>query len=127
MHYALNYRLRSDVLAHDRVLLTDAYRELATLRPNWLACETFRLDDQTSMIFLIEVEQVDWLDHAPLLSAYLQNLAERCEGEPRAGYVDRPSIDVTDAHEIGLWDPTRGTSTVPPAHRSAALQDRHDA
>ena len=114
MHYAVNYRLRTDEVTHDRRLLAEAYQELARLQPDWLACETFRLDDRDSMVFLIAIEQVDWLNQTPQLSTYLQGLADRCEGEPRAGFVDRPSIDVTHANEIGLWDPVRRRLTLPP-------------
>jgi hypothetical protein len=61
----------------------------------------------------IEIDQVAGSSVSPRLSAYLENLDERCEGELRAGLVDRPGIDVSDAHEVGLWDPTRRTWTLP--------------
>jgi hypothetical protein len=97
------------VADQDRALLDEAYRELATLAPDWIACETFQLDDDGSMIFLIDIDRIEWLDRAPRLAAYLTSLGQRCDGEPRAGRVDRPSIDITDAVEVGLWDPRRPT------------------
>jgi hypothetical protein len=107
VHYAVKYRLRADHAARDRDLLDEAYRELAVRRPDWLCCESFQLDDDGSMIFLIEIEHIEWMERTPALASYLTGLAERCEGEPRAGQIDRSGIDVTDAIAVGLWDPLR--------------------
>lgn len=106
MHFAVNYRLKVDQTEHDHALLADVYEELGKLQPPWLACESYRLD-QHSMMFLIDLEDVGWLVHAPLLAAYLDDLAGRCDGEPRAGVVDRRGVDITGAHELGRWDPVR--------------------
>lgn len=106
MHYAVNYRLRADQADRDQALLRAVYEELATLQLPWLACESYELDDRHSMMFLIELERIDRLAQAPLLSAYLGDLADRCEGEPRAGVVERGGIDVSAAHERGRWVPS---------------------
>lgn len=106
MQYAVHYQLKLDELANDDHQLEQVYAELADQQPSWLRCQSLRHGDETTSVMLIDADDMNRLSELPTLSRYLETLAERCEAEPRAGAID-PSIDVTGAVELGLWDPDR--------------------
>lgn len=106
MQYAVYDQLKLHEVENDRRLLDRVYAELGHQRPRWLRCQSLRLDDQVTGVLLIDTDDMHRLSELPALSGYLDSLAERCEEEPHAGPID-PSIDVTGAAELGLWDPDR--------------------
>lgn len=119
MHYAVQYRLKPDEVSTDRRYLYEVYIELATEKPPWLSCATFLLDEVGSMLFLLATDFVDRLVDLPCLSAYLHEISARCEGEPRAGVVERFDIDTRSITELGSWEPELGRWTLPPVPTGA--------
>lgn len=110
MQYAVRYQLKLSEVENDGRKLAQVYADLAHARPDWLRCQSLRMEDQTTSVLLVDVDDMGRLSELPSLSSYLETLAERCDHGPQAGPVD-PSIDVTGAVELGLWDPDRTPAT----------------
>lgn len=112
MQYAVRYRLKLDEVARDEELLELVYAELAEQAPDWLRCQSLRLDNAFNSVLLVDVEDMARLGELPELSRYLETLTRRGEEQPRAGVIDA-SPDVTGARELGLWDPDRHAARTP--------------
>jgi hypothetical protein len=111
---ALLYRRNEACLDRDRALLRRVYEELAALRPSWLTCESFELDDDESLcVFLFDGDldrsQVELLD----LRSYCASLSERCHGEPRVAVMGRAEVDRMAATRVAFWNACRGTWALP--------------
>jgi hypothetical protein len=106
MRYVVHYLLKSSQVEHDRARLEEVYAELASWRPGWLRCQSFRLSDHASNLLLIDTDDMARLPELPDLFRYLKTLALRCVTDPRASVVEE-RVDVDDAVELGRWDPDR--------------------
>ncbi|NMO91821.1 hypothetical protein [Actinomycetospora sp. TBRC 11914] len=111
---ALLYRRDEECLGRDRTLLRQVYEELAALRPTWLTCESFELDDDRCLsVFLFDGDlgrsQEELLD----LRSYCSSLPERCHGEPRVALMGRADVDRMAVTRVAFWNPYRGTWALP--------------
>ena len=113
MAFAVYYQLNDDDRDEDLTAQVEMFTELARRRPVWLSCASYQIDGQ-SRVLVIDVDDVAWLEALPGLSSYLTEIADRCQGEPRAGMVDPRDLSEV-GQELGRWEPDQGVCSIPAA------------
>ena len=105
MEYTATYTLASGRVAEDRALLRAVYRELGTVQPSWLACQSFVNDDGRQMLFQMATERPDLLIDVDRLAAYWAAIDDRCSSAVTVVERAWDSISTARLTRLGLWNP----------------------